>query len=108
MIMADPPWDIHMDLPYGTMEDEEMRRLPIASLQDDGYIFLWVTGRAMELGRQCLKVGVGLFFENPPLSPDRLCLLMTSCGATSGATSSSGSRPTSCTSSFARVAPVIG
>lgn len=44
-----------MELPYGTMADEEMRRLDIPSLQDDGYIFLWVTGRAMELGRECLK-----------------------------------------------------
>lgn len=52
VIMADPPWDIHMELPYGTMADEEMRRLDIPSLQDDGYIFLWVTGRAMELGMQ--------------------------------------------------------
>lgn len=42
VIMADPPWDIHMELPYGTMADEEMRRLAIPSLQDDGYIFLWV------------------------------------------------------------------
>jgi N6-adenosine-specific RNA methylase IME4 len=31
--MADPPWDIHMELPYGTMSDDEMRRLPIPSLQ---------------------------------------------------------------------------
>ncbi|VEL20638.1 unnamed protein product [Protopolystoma xenopodis] len=45
VIMADPPWDIHMELPYGTMSDEEMRRLDIPCLQDDGYIFLWVTGR---------------------------------------------------------------
>ncbi|CAF5152062.1 unnamed protein product, partial [Rotaria sp. Silwood1] len=42
VIMADPPWDIHMELPYGTMADEEMRRLAIPSLQDDGYIFLWI------------------------------------------------------------------
>jgi hypothetical protein len=42
VIMADPPWDIHMELPYGTMADEEMRRLDIPSLQDEGYIFLWV------------------------------------------------------------------
>ena len=42
VIMADPPWDIHMELPYGTMADEEMRQLSIPSLQDDGYIFLWV------------------------------------------------------------------
>jgi len=55
VIMADPPWDIHMELPYGTMSDDEMRELPVPGLQDEGLIFLWVTGRAMELGRECLK-----------------------------------------------------
>ena len=29
VIMADPPWDIHMELPYGTMKDEEMRNMRI-------------------------------------------------------------------------------
>jgi len=56
VIMADPPWDIHMELPYGTMSDDEMRHLPVPLLQDEGLIFLWVTGRAMELGRECLKL----------------------------------------------------
>jgi mRNA (2'-O-methyladenosine-N6-)-methyltransferase len=56
IIMADPPWDIHMELPYGTLTDNEMRNLAIGPLQDNGYIFLWVTGRAMELGRECLKL----------------------------------------------------
>jgi len=56
VIMADPPWDIHMELPYGTMKDDEMKNLNIAALQDSGYIFLWVTGRAMELGRECLEI----------------------------------------------------
>jgi len=56
VLMADPPWDIHMELPYGTMSDDEMRRLPVRELQDEGLIFLWVTGRAMELGRECLKL----------------------------------------------------
>ncbi|CAH1738465.1 N6-adenosine-methyltransferase subunit METTL3 [Aphis gossypii] len=56
VIMADPPWDIHMELPYGTLSDDEMRRLGIPQLQDEGLIFLWVTGRAMELGRECLKL----------------------------------------------------
>ena len=32
------------------------RRLPVPTLQDEGLIFLWVTGRAMELGRECLKL----------------------------------------------------
>ena len=45
VIMADPPWDIHMELPYGTMADDEMRRLDIPSLQDDGYLFLWVSAQ---------------------------------------------------------------
>lgn len=48
VIMADPPWDIHMELPYGTMSDDEMRKMDIPCLQDDGYIFLWVTGRLVD------------------------------------------------------------
>ncbi|KAJ4840910.1 hypothetical protein Tsubulata_001103 [Turnera subulata] len=56
VIMADPPWDIHMELPYGTMADDEMRNLNVPVLQTDGLIFLWVTGRAMELGRECLEL----------------------------------------------------
>ena len=56
VVMADPPWDIHMELPYGTMSDDEMRKMDIPALQDDGYIFLWVTGRAMELGRELLEI----------------------------------------------------
>jgi N6-adenosine-specific RNA methylase IME4 len=31
-------------LPYGTMSDDEMRSMGIAQLQDDGVIFMWVTG----------------------------------------------------------------
>lgn len=56
VIMADPPWDIHMELPYGTMRDQEMREMPVGRLSDEGLIFLWVTGRAMELGRECLEI----------------------------------------------------
>ena len=55
VVLADPPWDIHMDLPYGTMNDDEMKNLKINDLQDEGLIFLWVTGRAMEVGRECLE-----------------------------------------------------
>lgn len=55
VILADPPWDIHMSLPYGTLSDEDMYALQIPALQDEGLLFLWVTGRAMELGRQLFK-----------------------------------------------------
>lgn len=56
VIMLDPPWDIHMNLPYGTLKDKEMRTLRVDLLQKEGLIFLWVTGRAMELGRDCLEL----------------------------------------------------
>jgi len=46
VIMADPPWEIHQDLPYGTMADDEMRKMNIGTLQDDGVIYLWVTGKS--------------------------------------------------------------
>lgn len=54
-IMLDPPWDIHMNLPYGTLKDKEMKSLKVKELQDHGICFLWVTGRALELGRECLS-----------------------------------------------------
>ncbi|EZG61426.1 N6-adenosine-methyltransferase [Gregarina niphandrodes] len=54
VIMADPPWDIRMDLPYWTMTDVEMNSLRIDLVQDEGLLFLWVTGRAMEIARQCM------------------------------------------------------
>jgi mRNA (2'-O-methyladenosine-N6-)-methyltransferase len=38
------------------MTDDEMRAMPIPALQDEGILFLWVTGRAMEVGRECLRV----------------------------------------------------
>jgi mRNA m6A methyltransferase catalytic subunit len=57
VIMADPPWRISMEsLPYGTMTDAEVRTLDMCKLQPkDGLMFLWVTGRAIELGRELLE-----------------------------------------------------
>ena len=48
-------WMISPQLPYGTMTDDEMKAMPIPQLQDEGLLFLWVTGRAMELGRECMQ-----------------------------------------------------
>jgi N6-adenosine-specific RNA methylase IME4 len=50
------PYNLLPQLPYGTMTDDEMRAMPIPTLQDEGLLFLWVTGRAMEVGRECLRV----------------------------------------------------
>jgi len=38
------------------MNDDEMRKMPMPILQDEGFLFLWVTGRAMEVGRECMRV----------------------------------------------------
>ena len=38
------------------MTDDEMMSMPIPALQDEGLLFLWVTGRAMEVGRECMRV----------------------------------------------------
>lgn len=55
VVMADPPWPIHMSLPYGTIHDSELLDLPIEVFSTQGLIFLWVTMRAMDLGRRCIK-----------------------------------------------------
>lgn len=54
VIISDPAWDIHMALPYGTCKDGELLGLSIDELQDEGIIFLWVTGRSIDIGRKAL------------------------------------------------------
>jgi hypothetical protein len=48
-IYLDPPWDIRMDLPYGTLTDKELLFLDLEHLSDDGLIFMWVTGLSPSL-----------------------------------------------------------
>lgn len=55
VVVADPAWNIHMNLPYGTCNDIELLELPLDELQDEGVLFLWVTGRAIELGKESLR-----------------------------------------------------
>lgn len=56
-LIVDPPWDIHMSLPYETLSDQSIIQSMsgIEKLQTSGgLIFLWVTARAIELGIECL------------------------------------------------------
>lgn len=53
-VIADPAWNIHMNLPYGTCNDTELNSLPLASIQEEGIICLWVTGRTIEIGKKAL------------------------------------------------------
>lgn len=58
-IIVDPPWDIHMNSQSSTAEpsitDNEILGLDVGSLQEEGVLFLWVTGRVLDLGRRCLQ-----------------------------------------------------
>uniref|UniRef100_A0A060T8V8 mRNA m(6)A methyltransferase n=1 Tax=Blastobotrys adeninivorans TaxID=409370 RepID=A0A060T8V8_BLAAD len=45
----------HLQLPYGVITDEEILSFQIDKIQTEGVFFLWVTGRALDIGRQCLK-----------------------------------------------------
>ena len=37
------------------MTDDELTKIPLPSLQDEGLLFLWVTGRDLEVGRECMR-----------------------------------------------------
>ena len=56
-ILIDPPWDIHMELSYGTMTDDEMRSLPLGEIHNEnfgGFVFVWATARTVDAARHCL------------------------------------------------------
>ncbi|CUS22980.1 LAQU0S07e04588g1_1 [Lachancea quebecensis] len=55
VVVADPAWNIRMNLPYGTCNDSELTDLPLELLQNEGVLFLWVTGRAIEVGKESLR-----------------------------------------------------
>lgn len=55
VVVADPAWNIRMNLPYGTCNDSELTDLPLNLLQQEGILFLWVTGRAIEVGKESLR-----------------------------------------------------
>ncbi|KAG1820503.1 uncharacterized protein BJ212DRAFT_1340461 [Suillus subaureus] len=45
-----------MSLPYGTVTDDEIRVMPIPTTPGRRTALFWVTGRATEVGRECLRV----------------------------------------------------
>ena len=57
-ILLDPPWDIHMELSYGTLSDDELRALPIQDIHASvgGFAFIWATSRTVEVARDCLRI----------------------------------------------------
>ncbi|KAK4046591.1 methyltransferase [Microbotryomycetes sp. JL201] len=53
VVVADPPWAIHQEA--SRARHHEMLHMQVGTMQNEGgLLFLWVTGRAMELGRECL------------------------------------------------------
>ena len=60
------------------MSDNEMKQMAVHKLQDHGYIFLWVTGRAIELGRECLEIwGFVIYHFIECLPRDNLTIFLT-------------------------------
>ena len=58
-VLIDPPWDIHMELTYGTLTDDEMRDLDMAHVHSEeagGFVFIWATARTVEVARDCLRL----------------------------------------------------
>lgn len=53
-IIADPPWDIHMNSQKLIITDSDLQALNMGCLQREGVFLLWVTGRTSEVGRKCL------------------------------------------------------
>ncbi|VVT55037.1 uncharacterized protein SAPINGB_P004390 [Magnusiomyces paraingens] len=62
IVIADlAPWDIHTNTISHTphiheaTSDEDMLQFHMECLQTEGVFFLWVTGRAIDIGRKCLR-----------------------------------------------------
>ena len=53
-IIADPPWNINNNNSNTSNSGIELLEQPLRILQDEGVVFLWVTGRAIELGKSSL------------------------------------------------------
>lgn len=67
-------WNIHMNLPYGTCNDNELLNLPLHTIQDEGILLLWVTGRAIEIGKASLaKWGYTIKNEVVWIKTNQLC-----------------------------------
>ncbi|KEJ83130.1 MT-A70 family protein [Oxytricha trifallax] len=60
VIVADAPWDsTAINLNYETLSDSQfMTKIPIHRLQQNGYLFLWITNKKLEVALQYLeKIG---------------------------------------------------
>eukprot|EP00049_Salpingoeca_infusionum_P025329 m.18638 g.18638 ORF g.18638 m.18638 type:complete len:346 (+) comp7922_c0_seq3:121-1158(+) len=55
VVVADPPWQIKTQMAYGLMADTSISKLPMECLQQNGFLFLWVTTRTMDFGRSLLQ-----------------------------------------------------
>jgi len=61
VVLMDPPWRVTSQnpsrgvvLPFPTMADAEIARLPVRRVQDEGLLFLWVVNGRHEFGIQTL------------------------------------------------------
>ena len=62
VIICDPPWKITsknakkgVNLKYDMMDDEDILNMPLETLQEDGYMMLWICNSKRELALKCVK-----------------------------------------------------
>jgi mRNA m6A methyltransferase catalytic subunit len=57
VLIVDPPWgNTGHKLAYPTMTDEEILKMPVEQVQEEGFIFLWVTNNKLQAGLDFLRV----------------------------------------------------
>jgi mRNA (2'-O-methyladenosine-N6-)-methyltransferase len=55
VVLADPPYEVDLAIPYTTLEDDILLNMPFELVQDDGFIFLWVISSKLLLGLHILE-----------------------------------------------------
>ncbi|KEJ82486.1 MT-A70 family protein [Oxytricha trifallax] len=52
----DPPWQLRcFDLPYDTLSNKQIKEIPMHLIQDEGYLFMWVTNAKPEAALSFFK-----------------------------------------------------
>ncbi|KEJ82451.1 MT-A70 family protein [Oxytricha trifallax] len=55
-VLIDPPWQLScFDLPYERLSDKKIKEIPMHLIQDEGYLFMWVTNAKSEAALSFFK-----------------------------------------------------
>ncbi|KEJ82388.1 MT-A70 family protein [Oxytricha trifallax] len=55
-VVMDPPWQLNcFELPYDCLSDKQIKEIPMHLIQDEGYLFMWVTNGKPEVALSFFK-----------------------------------------------------